>query len=118
MGGVEDAQLGAVALEDLAILGLAVAAECVGENVEVCRDPLSFPLKPVFDLRRGKMPRHFQPNLVASAAVLKQVKTCRRIGFTSDLMVVPGRAPEVSSDDVSQQLEISDVEVLEVGGRS
>ena len=49
---------------------------------------------------------------------MEQVKTCRRIGFTSDLMVVPGQAPEVSSDDVSQQLEISDVEVLEVGGRA
>ena len=76
LDGVEDPQLGAVAREDLAVLGLAVATESVWENIEMHRDPLGLPLEAMFDLGRRKMSRHFQPNLVASAAVLKQVKTC------------------------------------------
>ena len=115
---VEDSQLGAVAREDLAVFGLAVAAERVGENIEVGGDPLGSPLEAVRDLRRRKMPGHFQPNLVTSTAILEQVKTCGRICFTSDLMFDPGRAPEISSDDVGQQFQVGDVEVLEVGGRA
>ena len=112
LDGVEDPQLGAVAREDLAVLGLAVAAERVGKNVEVGGDPLGLPLEAMLDLGRRKMPGHLQPNLVTSAAILEQVETGGRICFSGNLMFVPGWAAEVASDDVSQQFNISDVEVL------
>ena len=111
---VEDPQLGAVAFEDLAVLGVPPSAEGVGEHVEVGGDPLRLPFEPVLDLGRREVPGHFEPDLVASAAILKQVKTGGGIRFTSNLMVFPGGAPEVSGDDVGQKLEVCNVEVLEV----
>ena len=112
---VDDPQLGAVAFEDLAVLGVPPPAEGVGEHVEVGGDPLGLPFEPELDLGRREVPGHFEPDLVASAAILKQVKTGGGICLTSNLMVFPGGAPEVSGDDVGEKLEVCDVKKLEVG---
>ena len=112
---VGDAKLGAVVGEDLAVLGVTPPTERVGEYVEVGGDPFRLPLEPELDLRRCEVARHLQTDLVASTAVLEQVKTCRRIGFPGDLLTIPGWAPEVSGNDVGEKLEVCDVELLEVG---
>ena len=112
---VGNAKLGAVVGEDLAVFGFTPATERVREYVEVGGDPFRLPLEPKLDLRCCEVARHLQPDLVAGAAVLEQVKTSRRISFPGDLLTIPGWAPEIPCDDMGEELEVCDVEVLEVG---
>ena len=114
--GLVDAQLGAVVPENPVIFGVTPSAEGVGEHVEVGGDPLGLPLEVAADLGGGEMPGHFEPDLVAGAAVLEEVEAGRGVGFSGDPVVGPGGAPEVAGHDMSEELEIGDVEVLEIWG--
>ena len=55
--------------------------------------------------------------MMSSPAILEEIKTGGRIGFSSDLMAVPCGAPEVTGHNVSKEFEVSNGEGLEVGRR-
>ena len=75
------------------------------------------PFEIVFNLQGGKMAGHLEADLVPSSAVLEEIKTCRGIGFSGDLMAVPCGAPKIAGHDVSEEFEVGDGEGLEVWRR-
>ena len=115
--GIRNAQLGTVVLKNTVVFWVAPSAKRIGQNIKVGGNPFCLPLKVVLDLQGSEMARHLKADLVAGSTIFEEIETGRGVGFSGDLMPVPGGAPEVPGHDMGEEFEISDGEVLEVGRR-
>ena len=101
--------------EDFVVFGVAPSAEGIQQCIEVGRDPPGLPLEVEPDMGGGEDARHLQVDLVVSTAVLDEVEVSRGVRLSSDPVIDPGGAPQIAGDNVSKELELRDVEMLEVG---
>ena len=108
--GIVNSQPGTSLPEDFAVLVLPPTAESIGKNVLVGGDPLGVPLEAMFDLGGGKVAGHLESDLVASSAVLEEIPAGGGICLPGDAVTIPGGPPQIASDDVGQELQVSDVE--------
>ena len=95
--GLDNAQLSAVIFEDFLVFGVAPSAEGIRKNVKMGGNPFGLPFEVKADLGGGEMTGHFEPDLVARAAVLEEIEAGRGICFSGDPVVGPGGAPEVTA---------------------
>ena len=105
-------------MENGLVLDVGPSTEGIGDDILFCWDPGSLPLEAELDLGGGKVAGHLEADLVTGTTIPEQVVTRRGVSVTLDLAVIPLRAPDITGEDVCEELQVGDVKVLEVRRRA
>ena len=100
--------------EHLPKLWITRSAECICEDIVMGRYPSWFPKELSFQLEGGKGTRHSKPQVNTRLPISEQVKASLIIGMTADVKTLPVSAPETSSQEVGDKLEITDMPISEL----